>query len=487
MYLLEALLTALYLMAMLLWTFCNTADLTIKAYANRAGHIAAAQTPLLVALATKNNVIGWFTGLGHEKLILLHRVVSRVLLLEIWIHGASRFKINPTGAINSLWRKEGLAAGVIYGVLVFVTIAPVRRRFYETFFVIHTVLAFSYLVLAILHLRGADEMSYYIWPCFVIWGVDRGCRYLRYALLSGVASSAGTSATVEVLNHDTVRVSTTRRIPLGWRAGQHMFLRFPTLGALESHPFTVANVAAYAEGGRRERKAVWIVRTRAGLTQRLKAHAEDKGGVATVPLLLDGPYGAPPDITPYSTCVFVAGGSGVTYTLPRFHELLLQVAAGQACARRVVFVWAVRHQSHLSWVADELSAALAVAPAGVEVSVAAYVTSDGPVDSDPQHTLDDDDDDDSTDAEKGAAYDEKLPPTPASVLRGVDVIAGRPDVRKILEDAVSRSAGPVSVDASGPTALAASVREALSSSFASPLAVLKGAPTVQLNVEDFSM
>lgn len=93
---------------------------------------------------------------------------------------------------------------------------------------------------------------------------------------------------------------------------------------------------------------------------------------------------------------------------------------------------------------DELAAAIAVAPEGVEVSVSAYVTSDGPIDNDPQHTLDDDGAS-STDAEKGA-YDEKMPATPTSVVKGVDVFNGRPDVRKILEDAVARSAGPVSVD-----------------------------------------
>ena len=83
----------------------------------------------------------------------------------------------------------------------------------------------------------------------------------------------------------------------------------------------------------------------------------------------------------------------------------------------------------------------------VSVSVRAFVTSDGGVDSDPQHTLDDDTASDlsKTDPEKDA-YDEKVPPTPSSVLPGVDVFSGRPDVRRILEDAVTRSAGPVSVD-----------------------------------------
>ena len=38
------------------------------------------------------------------------------------------------------WRREGLVAGLIYTILTIVTVAPFRRRSYETFFIIHTVL-----------------------------------------------------------------------------------------------------------------------------------------------------------------------------------------------------------------------------------------------------------------------------------------------------------------------------------------------------------
>ena len=40
---------------------------------------------------------------------------------------------------------------------------------------------------------------------------------------------------------------------------------------------------------------------------------------------------------------------------------------------------------------------------------------------------------------------------------------------------------------SGPDPLVSTVRSALSSSFAGPLNVLKGGPTIQLNVESFTM
>lgn len=70
---------------------------------------------------------------------------------------------------------------------------------------------------------------------------------------------------------------------------------------------------------------------------------------------------------------------------------------------------------------------------------------------------------------------------------GVEMHYGRPDVETILEEAVRSSAGPVSVDVSGPKLLLQKVRETLTQGFASPISALKGVPSVQLNVETFSM
>ena len=123
-------------------------------------------------------------------------------------------------------------------------------------------------------------------------------------IFSGIESPNKTSCEIEMLNHDTVRVTATRRIPLGWRAGQHFFICFPTMGPLESHPFSIANVS---DDDAKYKKIVWIIRTCDGATKRLKDYADKRNGIATAPLLMDGPYGAPPDITPFSTCVFFAG------------------------------------------------------------------------------------------------------------------------------------------------------------------------------------
>ena len=56
------------------------------------------------------------------------------------------------------------------------------------------------------------SFEYYIWPCFVIWGFDRGCRYIRYIILSNLKSPNSAPAEIELLNHDTIRVTATRYV-----------------------------------------------------------------------------------------------------------------------------------------------------------------------------------------------------------------------------------------------------------------------------------
>lgn len=59
---------------------------------------------------------------------------------------------------------------------------------------------------------------------------------------------------------------------------------------------------------------MFIIRVREGLTATLKKRVLEKGAT-TVPTLVEGPYGAPPDITPFTTCIFVAGESHSTVVL----------------------------------------------------------------------------------------------------------------------------------------------------------------------------
>lgn len=58
------------------------------------------------------------------------------------------------------------------------------------------------------------------------------------------------------------------------------------------------------------------------------------------PVLVEGPYGVPPDLRGAETVVLLAGGTGVAFVSAVWRRLL--EASGEA--RKVVVVWSVREK-----------------------------------------------------------------------------------------------------------------------------------------------
>lgn len=150
-----------------------------------------------------------------------------------------------------------------------------------------------------------------MWPTFVSWGFDRVLRLCRYLFTNFFLRPKHSKGTLSLITPDSLRLTLTRRLPLGWRPGQHAFLSFPTISSvpLESHPFTIASI--FSEDARyAEQELVFIIRKREGLTQKLVERAGTKNRVQ-VPVLVDGPYGTPVDLHPYRTCILIAGTCGI--------------------------------------------------------------------------------------------------------------------------------------------------------------------------------
>ena len=69
----------------------------------RAGWLSIGQTPLIILLAGKYNIIGFLTGVGYERLNVFHRWVARTLLLTATLHfGYQSYGWNRLG----LWQLE---------------------------------------------------------------------------------------------------------------------------------------------------------------------------------------------------------------------------------------------------------------------------------------------------------------------------------------------------------------------------------------------
>ncbi|KZS97904.1 hypothetical protein SISNIDRAFT_423350 [Sistotremastrum niveocremeum HHB9708] len=475
-----------YIAVLLVFAFVDTRNLTITFWEDRAAHLASSQVSLIVALAGKNNFISWLTGVSHEKLNVLHRAAARACLILLWVHAMTRYHggLPAKWAVATTnWMQSGVLGLSAFTLAALLSVRPIRNRFFEFFLLSHVILVGLFILGGYIHAREPG-FGNYLWPALCVWAFDRLGRLGRIILNSRWWSRKGhATATIELLGQDTTRVTLKSR--MHWKAGQHAYLIMPSVSTIptEAHPFTIASIPEALDGtqGPKEKEIVFLIRGRNGFTGRLREHASLQG-VGTVTALIDGPYGCPPNLKQFSTCVLIAGGSGVSYTLPLLLDLVHNDRAGTSQCRRVLFVWAVRDAAHLKWISPLLMSALSSASSSLVIDARIYIT--GKTAGLPTITSPTDE---GTKTPSSISSEDEKKIDSITSFTGVKTEYRRPDIHRLLEDEVTTAAGQVSVDVAGPSALSSLVRTALSSEMARPSAVLKGQPSVVLHVETFGM
>lgn len=89
-----------------------------------------------------------------------------------------------------------------------------------------------------------------------------------------------------------------------------MFLTLPKISTLpiESHPFTISSLPSTENvNNKGEKELVFLIKARNGLTGRLRDAAREMSSGRNVKVILDGPYGSPPDLSHFSTVMLFSG------------------------------------------------------------------------------------------------------------------------------------------------------------------------------------
>jgi NAD(P)H-flavin reductase len=138
-------------------------------------------------------------------------------------------------------------------------------------------------------------------------------------------------------------------LPFKWTPGQHIYIWIPSLGLVESHPFTIANPHPNPSGASRTRAdAELFIRAHAGFTRRLHALAQRRaatpGAAVALRSFVQGPYGSHPDWSAFDTLLLVSASTGASFTLP----ILEAVTSRPGCVRAVDFLLCVRERPQCS-------------------------------------------------------------------------------------------------------------------------------------------
>ncbi|KAF7297802.1 Ferric-chelate reductase [Mycena kentingensis (nom. inval.)] len=330
--------------------------------ATRAGWISVAIMPFMIAFATKINFVAILTDTSHEKLQVFHRWTAFFMYITSLVH-TFPFIITSIrmGMMQVMWGTTslywtGVAALVPQTWLIAMSWGPIRSRYYEAFKKLHFAASCVFMAMLFCHVDWIFTSWHYFYATAALYTTAWLTRVVRTFYTSGL----GLPASIDSAGPDLVRIRITPRPRVGfaWTPGQHVFIRVLGLGihALTSHPFTVASVKTKGEEG--EGVVELVLRARGGLTRALQRRVEGTPGWTTR-VVLDGPYGGlktPRPLEGYDRVVLLAGGTGASFTLPLFTNL---VKSGSESDTKVDFVVAVPNVDNFEWMAPQIAAAAA--------------------------------------------------------------------------------------------------------------------------------
>ena len=343
----------------------------------RAGMIAVAMMPWIIALSMKANIITVMTGIGHERLNVLHRWAAYICLFlslvhtipfyitPLWDQGGLRtFKNYFTG--QHYIYGTGIAALIPLCVLCIHSLPFLRARMYELFVALHVPLSIVYLAMLFWHCHNYLTSWNYLWATAAIWALSYCVRlfYLNWTNPWRLSWLIGEEAGLTILPENAVKVTVPSQVR--WTPGQHVYLRMPGISVFENHPFTIASLCSDdfpSEYGENYRDMTLVFRPFGGFTRKVLNAAIENGPEKTYRAFIDGPYGGMRrDLASFDTVVLFAGGSGITAIVSQLLNLIKKMRDSKAVTKQVHVVWALKRPEILEWFREELRICREFAP-----------------------------------------------------------------------------------------------------------------------------
>lgn len=380
------LLFGFHLMVLCLLTVYRTKDLNYQPrmyiIGKRLGRVAMGNLPLLFLSVIKADMFCALSGLQHDRLVLFHKWLGRLIWVFITVHMALTMKYWLALGFPIMIKIPPQIFGFIaYGCLSGLTwfsLKIIRRLAFDFFLVQHRVFNFIMLLLAFFHNGGnkaAVVVSVHALVLDRVVGRVIGIVHQRRGGHKGLSE-------FEIIDDDTIMVTipvkpTTQDadkwyysfLPkVGtWKAGQHVYLNVSKISLFQYHPFTISSLSNTHE-------VKLLIRKQKGFTRklllRLKKEQEKENenednedqiqsdGIIKLKANFAGAYGGnyQPLIT-FDTALFIAAGSGASFTFPVALDLLQKIEQrdkeedfyNRPAIQKVIIVWTIKKLDNLRW------------------------------------------------------------------------------------------------------------------------------------------
>ncbi|KAL2830207.1 ferric reductase like transmembrane component-domain-containing protein [Aspergillus cavernicola] len=335
----------------------------------RAGMLAVAMVPWIVALSTRANFISMLTGIGHERLNVLHRWAGYICLFLSLVHTIP-FYVTPIWEQGMLEVYQqilprniyvygtGLAALVPLIFLCIHSLPIVRDWMYELFVKIHLPVSIIFVAMLFWHTKNFLSSWSYLWATIAILVLSYAVRltYLNWMNPLRLSFMIGEDSAVTILPQNAVKVTVPTQ--MRWKPGQYVYLRMPGIAFFQNHPFTVASLCSGdlpSQYGEEYRDLALVFRPFRGFTRDVLLKTVEYGPFKTWTSFLEGPYGGMRrQMAAFDDVIFFAGGSGITAIASHLLDLIKKMREGKAVTRSVRVVWALRDPESIDWFKEEL-------------------------------------------------------------------------------------------------------------------------------------
>ncbi|KAK7949444.1 ferric/cupric reductase transmembrane component 7 [Apiospora saccharicola] len=367
----------------------------------RNAWVTVTQVPLLYLLSSKTSLVALLAGTSYERLNWLHRWVARTIFVTATVHGFhfwTEWVLADFVQDYLQWMpmvKFGLGAWAILLWMVLTSLRPLRTMAYEVFVVQHVIAAIFFLWVIYLHVPASAR--YNVWFAIAALCFDRAFRLgmLVWQNVKFTKPNPSRCKGGQRFGHntqitavgDSITVLTIKDVHFKWRAGQHLYLWLPRVGAFETHPFTIASAHQMPETCICNSIQL-VIRAHSGFSKRLHAYAKKieaeaassssgtKNKKQTLTAWVAGPYGQPPRWDIFETLVLISASTGASFTLPILESVL--GSKDTICTKRIDFLLAARQGDEVGFYLARLHEALAKAAGrGIELSVSIAVTGSG--------------------------------------------------------------------------------------------------------------
>ncbi|KAI1159500.1 hypothetical protein F5B18DRAFT_581492 [Nemania serpens] len=289
-------------------------------------------------------------GVHYERFSRLHNWLGAVVTVEAILHTVLAVNQGDyDGPANHV--VEILALSSI-GAIAVLSLPAIRRRIFEVFSSLHTLLATTALVAIWLHLAPSSFLPFqrgsrlYLLLCSVVFASTKVGRLLNVIYFSISFATGSSMATVRQPEGGVeIRIRMAR--PLKFKAGQYIYLslwRLSTLSIFESHPFQIC--WAYRDENDQQ-VIVLLVQPQRGFTRRLSRMSTRRYRA-----FIEGPYGKSLPLGEYGTVLLLATGVSIAKQLPYVKKLLELYQDCQAKTRRIALFWELDEDVHRYWVND---------------------------------------------------------------------------------------------------------------------------------------